>query len=510
MLSAVDVPVCLTPNIAQLLWKSAAAHGDDVVIVSRDGDMTYTELTARAAAFAVSLRARGIESGDRVAIFLERGADAAAAFFGVAAVGGIAVIVSETLRPRQIEHICRHSSARLLIASSVLLARQPRVAAPELARLDPADVPVVGAWEPIPRVADDVVQLIYTSGSSGMPKGVTISHGNLWAGVQSVSRYLQLDSTDRIASLLSFSFDYGFNQLLCALWCGGALVIEVARIPEDIVANLRDAEITVLAGVPHLWRQILATPTFAAPIPSLRAMTSTGGRLPTELVRRMRASQPQARVFLMYGLTEAFRATCLPPDEVDAHPCSIGRAIPGSEVMVLRDDGTPCGPGEMGELVQRGPTVTLGYWNDPVATAVKYGPNPCRPGGAPNGERVVYSGDLVRADDAGRLYFVGRRDKLIKSFGHRVSPDEIVEVIQASGEALEAVVTTEHDGMHGEQIVAVIRLIPNGSVARLRAFCRTELPRHMQPARYQVETDPPRVPVDVAAIRAQCATFARE
>lgn len=511
MFSPTEVPVSLTPNIAQLLWKGAAAHGADTAISERDVETTYAALTGRAAAFATTLRERGLVPGDRVGIFLERNADAAAAFFGVVAAGGVAVIMSDVLRPRQIEHICRHSSARLLISSSVLLARLPRALAPEIDKLDPADVPAEAECDPVPRVSGDVAQLIYTSGSTGLPKGVTITHGNLWAGVQAVSRYLKLDSTDRIASLLPFSFDYGFNQLLCALWCGGTLVIEPARLPEDIVAGLREAEITVLAAVPPLWIQLLTAPGFILPIPSLRIMTNTGGRLPTDVVRRLRAYQPHARLFLMYGLTEAFRATYLSPDEVDAHPCSIGRAIPGSEIMVLREDGTPCAPGEMGELVQRGPTVGLGYWNDPVATAATYRPNPCRPPGAPDAERVVFSGDLVRRDEEGRLYFIGRRDKLIKTLGHRVSPDEIVDALHASGEVIEAVVTTEPDGMRGEQIVAVVRLAPTGTVSRLRAFCRAELPRYMQPARYQVESDIPRVPngkYDVSALRAQTAAFA--
>lgn len=506
-------PVALSPNIAELLWRAAAAYGGRAAVVTRDTETSYEALAARAGGFAAALHARGIAPGDRVAIFLDRSADTAAAFFGTVAVGAIAVIMAETLRPRQIEYIEQHAGVSLLITSTDLLARQPRELKPGVPHLDVLDVPLGAAWTPLPRVGNDVAQLIYTSGSTGFPKGVTISHANLWAGIQSVSSYLELRECDRLASLLPFSFDYGFNQLLAALWCGGTLVIERSHLPEDIIEWLRRHEVSVLAAVPPLWMQLLTAPGFAEPMPALRIMTNTGGRLPADAVRRIRAHQPHAKLFLMYGLTEAFRATYLPPDEVDAFPNSIGRAIPGAEIMVVRDDGTPCAAGEVGELVQRGPTVALGYWNDPAATSQRYRPNPLAIDGTPAAERVVFSGDLVRRDESGRLFFIGRRDKLIKTLGHRVSPDEVADALYASGEVTEAVVTAEPDGMRGEQIVAVITLAPGGSVARLRAFCKAELPRHMQPARYQVEEDLPRVPngkYDVTAIRAQVAANSRE
>jgi acyl-CoA synthetase (AMP-forming)/AMP-acid ligase II len=194
----------------------------------------------------------------------------------------------------------------------------------------------------------------------------------------------------------------------------------------------------------------------------------------------------------MYGLTEAFRATYLPPDEVDAYPDSIGRAIPGAEIMVLRDDGTECAPGEEGELVQRGPTVAAGYWNDPETTARVFRANPRRPAGAPDSERVVFSGDVVRRDEGGRLYFVGRRDRIIKTLGFRVSPDEVCEVLYASGEVAEALVGSEPDEARGERIVAYVVLREGGDAARLSRFCRTELPRYMQPARIEVRHTLPR------------------
>lgn len=474
----------LSPNIAWLLWHTAATRGEAIAI--RDGAQTstYTELRARANAFAAAVENAGIRPGDRVAILLERGTDAAAAFFGTAATGAIAIMINETLRTRQVEHILRHADASLLITTRHRLDRLGRPLSPATPTLDPTHLPDAPDYLPVHRTGHDPAQLIYTSGSTGAPKGVTISHANLWAGMHAVTEYLGITADDRIASLLPFSFDYGFNQLLCATGAGATLVIERSPLPRDIVRTIRAERVTILPAVPPLWLQLLQTTTFAdEPIPSLRALTNTGGRIPTEAVTRIRNAQPHARLFLMYGLTEAFRATYLPPEEVDRRPDSIGRAIPGAEIMILRDDDTPCDPGEIGELVQRGPTVALGYWNDPEATSRVFRPNPLRPHGTPDAERVVFSGDLARYDHEGFIYFVGRRDKMIKTLGYRVSPDEVANALFDSGEVAEVAITTEPDPQRGERIIAHVVLRPDGDLERLATFARAELPRYMQPAR---------------------------
>jgi acyl-coenzyme A synthetase/AMP-(fatty) acid ligase len=203
-------------------------------------------------------------------------------------------------------------------------------------------------------------------------------------------------------------------------------------------------------------------------------------------VKALRKAQPDARLYLMYGMTETLRATYLSPEDVDAHPDSMGKPIPGAEIMVLREDGTPCENGEVGELVQRGSTVGLGYWKDPETTARVFRPNPLRPAGLPDSERVVFSGDLVRRDAEGFLYHVGRRDRMIKVLGYRVSPDEIVDVIHQSGLVTEAVVTTEPDPQRGARIIAYVVLREGARQEGLVNFCRMELPRYMQPARIEV------------------------
>jgi amino acid adenylation domain-containing protein len=480
-------------NAALMLLATAEAHGDRVAVAGRQFGVDYRWLGARSLAFAEALADADIRPGDRVALLLPRGADAAAAFFGVLACGAVAVTVNETLRPRQIDHILGHSGAKALLFAAELLDRLPRPIATKTLKVDVSAVPAAGDARPVARIGSDAAQIVYTSGSTGQPKGVTISHANLWAGMQAVTAYLGIDHSDRIASLLPFSFDYGLNQLLCCAGTGATLVVEHSPVPQRIVQTLRDLEVTVLPAVPPLWLQLLGTEAFQAePLPALRILTNTGGRLPTEAVRKLRRAQPHAALVLMYGLTEAFRSSYLPPDRADIKPTSIGRAIPGAELLVLRDDLTPCAPGEHGQLVHRGPTVALGYWNDPEATAKVFRPNPLRPAGTPDAERVVFSGDRVYRDDEGDLFFVGREDHLIKTLGYRVSPDEVADVLYASGEVVEAAVTSEPDTVRGARILAYVVLGQNGDLDRLTQFAARELPRYMQPARIEAVPALPR------------------
>lgn len=506
----------MNTNVASLLWETAAAQPARPAIIEGDsgeaGVTPYDVLRRRAAAIGLGLVQQGLQPCDRVGIFLDGGADAVAAFFGVAAAGGIAVVINESLRPRQVEHILDSSGATALITTEQLLARQPRRLETKSRILTTAalQTPAPGSFTPWPRVAMDPAQIVFTSGSTGLPKGVTVSHGNLLAAATTVIDYLGITTTDRIASILPFSFVYGMSQVLCAIGSGAALVVERSPLAAELVAALRAHDVTVLAAVPPLWRQLLLVPAFRDQrLASLRIATNAGGHLPVPLVRGLRQAQPQARLFLMYGLTEVLRSTFLPPEEVDRRPDSMGRAIPGAEVLVLRDDLTPCAPGEVGELVHRGPTVTLGYWNDPVATARVFRPNPLRLAGVPDAERVVFSGDLVRRDADGWLYFVGRSQRMIKTLGYRVSPDEIATVAYASGEVAECIIASEPDDARGERIIAFVVLAGGGSLERLRLYIGVELPRHMQPARYEVRDALPRLPSgkhDVAALQGRVTT----
>jgi amino acid adenylation domain-containing protein len=495
------------PNVANLLWKTASVRGPHPAVLEPADVMSYSELQGRAAGIAAALTASGLNAYDRVGIFLDSGADAVAAFFGVVAAGGIAVVINESLRPRQVEHILEASGATVLVTSEALLSRQPRRLETHSRIVFTRSISSPASFTPVPRTSKDPAQIVFTSGSTGLPKGVTVTHGNLLAAAETVIGYLGIAATDRIASILPFSFVYGMSQVLCAVGSGAVLVLARSPLASQLVSDLRAQHVTVLAAVPPLWQQLLSVSSFRdEPLQSLRVVTNAGGNLPVPAVRALRRAQPQARLYLMYGLTEVLRSTFLPPEEVDQRPDSIGRAIPGAEVLVLREDLTPCGAGEVGELVHRGPTVALGYWNDPGETARVFRPHPLRPTGAPDAERVVFSGDLVRRDADGWLYFVGRSQRMIKTLGYRVSPDEIATVLYASGETAECIITSEPDEVRGERIIAFVVLAGGGSLDRLRLYAGVELPRHMQPSRFEVRESLPRLPNgkhDIRALRGE-------
>jgi amino acid adenylation domain-containing protein len=494
-------------NVADLLWSTTGENPRAEAIVVRGATVDYEHLRRRAAALGEALMGAGVESGrgERVGIFLDGGVDAVAAFFAVAAIGATAVVINESLRSRQIEHMLEHAGATALISSRDILNRLPRALETPVRTLYVEDVPAQGDMRPCDRGAGDPAQICYTSGSTGTPKGVVITHGNLLAVTDAVIGYLGISRTDRIASFLPFSFVYGWNQALCAVGSGATLVIERSPLPQQLVRTARESRVTVLAAVPPLWQQLLRVERFRSEaLPDLRIVTNAGGHLPEQTVCELRAAQPRAALFLMYGLTEVLRSTYLPPEELSRRPGSMGKAIPGSQVFVLNESLELCRPGEVGELVHGGPTVTAGYWNDAEATAQVYRPHPFRP----EQGRVVFSGDLVRTDAEGFLYFVGRRDRMIKTLGYRVSPEEVAGALIASGEVAEAIVAGEPDQERGQRIVAFVILIAGGSLERLRQFCAVELPRHMQPARFEVRESLPRLANGKHDVRALVAELA--
>ena len=476
-------------TVADLLWNAAAAADDRPAIAMSGQTVTYRQLRSRASSVAATLVDRGLERGDRVAILAERGPEAVAAYFGALAAGAVVIVVNERLRPRQIEYILDRVGARVLLASRQILAEHPRSLDTKAALIDLATIPdATVEWTPVQPDARGLAQIIFTSGSTGLPKGVVFSHRAILAAIEMIVGYLGLGSDERIFSLLPLSSVYGLNQLLCAMWTNTTLVISISSLAAKIVSEAREQRVTVLAGVPPLWLQLLATPAFrAAPIESLRVLQNAGGHLPVEAVRQLRAAQPHARLFLQYGMTETFRSTFLAPEDVDSHPGSMGREVPGATIEIIGDDGKPSAPGEAGELVFSGPTIAEGYWDDEATTAATF-----RSAGSTT-TRAVYSGDIVRRDADGLLYYVSRRDRMIKSLGFRIGPDEIADVLYASGDVMETAITTEPDPVRGERIIAYVVLKPGCSKQHLEQFVRFELPRHMQPARIETRNDLPRL-----------------
>jgi amino acid adenylation domain-containing protein len=463
--------------------QSIAAITDKVAIVDGARRVTYADLLRRAERHGALLQEAGIRKGDRVVIFLQRSVEAVVALFGTWFAGGVAVIANDRLRSQQVHHIVQHSEASCVVTDDRQLRSVPRFPCARIINIDRELPPERGSREPI--AATDLALLIYTSGSTGLPKGVMLSHGNLVSGARIVSRYLNLTERDVILSVLPFSFDYGLNQLLTALSVGGTLVVQHSMFPRDISNTLLRERITGLAGVPVFWVHLSGrySPFLKTTYPDLRYMTNSGGRFPEALVRQVRAAHPQTQIYLMYGLTEAFRSTYLPPDQVDRRPSSMGKAIPEVDILVINDRGTPCRPGEVGELVHCGANVSLGYWRDPETTALMFRPHPLRQNAEGDAERVVFSGDLVTLDADGYLYYVGRKDKQFKSRGVRVSPEEIERCILSSALVSQVVsFAVPRDDGDNDIVAAVIPADRSRfHEAALDVFCRNEMPEYMWP-----------------------------
>jgi len=289
-----------------------------------------------------------------------------------------------------------------------------------------------------------------------------------------------LEPDDRVLAVLPLAFDYGQNQLLSA-WAAGACVVPLDYLmARDVVRAVARHQITTLAAVPPLWIQLVQAPWADGAGDSLRRLTNSGGALTLDLVGKLRGLFPQARLFAMYGLTEAFRSTFLDPALIDTHPTSIGKAIPFAEVLVVNDAGGEAASDEEGELVHAGPLVAQGYWQDAARTAERFRPAP--PFSAMGG-MAVWSGDRVRRDGLGLLHFVGRRDAMIKTSGNRVSPQEVEEAALATGLVAEVVALGLPDDALGQAIHLVCRAEPGAmpDSAALRAAMARDVPAFMLP-----------------------------
>ncbi len=465
---------------------------DAAALEDRTGTLSYAELEAGVGRLAHVLAALGPGLGGRVASWLPKTRTACLLPLAVPRARQVHVPINPILKRAQVAHILADSGAELLVTQAA-----------RIATLEPGDVPpgcrivteeeLAEAGDGLPPSAADssaLAAILYTSGSTGRPKGVMLSHANLWLGAISVAHYLKVTPDDRQLAVLPLSFDYGQNQLLNS-WAAGACVVPLDYLaPRDVVKAVERHRVTTIAGVPPLWVQLLEAEWPEETAGRVRRLTNTGGALTPRMVRGLRGRFAQADLYAMYGLTEAFRSSYLDPSLIDAHPDSIGRAIPFAEILVVRPDGSRAGPDEPGELVHAGPLVAQGYWRDAERTAQRFRP---APGFAESHGRAVWSGDTVVEGSDGLLRFVGRDDEMIKSAGNRISPTEIEDAVLAGGEAAEAAAFGVPDDRLGQAIVVVVR----GDSAReeeLRARLRRDLPSFQQPREFVWRADLPRNP----------------
>ena len=505
--------------IHDFIFTSAQRTPAAQALVHGDARLDYAALAHQVRRAAAALLGAGLQRGERVAVYLEKRVENVAAMFGAALAGAVFVPVNPLLKPDQVAHILADCNVRVLVTSAERLAQlAPQLAhcpdlrlalltgTPDLAAANAGSMLALRAWDealasadtslaPHRRIDADVAAILYTSGSTGKPKGVVLSHRNMVTGARSVAGYLALRPSDRLLAVLPLSFDYGLSQLTCAFLVGASAVLLNHLFARDVASAVEKYGITGLAAVPPLWNQLarLAWPAAC----TLRYLTNSGGAMPGATLAALRAALPRAEVFLMYGLTEAFRSTYLPPAEIDRRPGSMGRAIPNAEIMVVRPDGSECAVDEPGELVHRGALVALGYWNDAAKTAERFRPAPGQDPALPLTEIAVWSGDTVRRDADGYLYYIGRADDLIKVSGYRVSPTELEEAVYGLGAVDEAVAFGVPHPELGQAIVLLASVSGADATTpeQLRRTCQQRLPAYMVPAHVEVRHEPfPRNP----------------
>jgi acyl-CoA ligase (AMP-forming) (exosortase A-associated) len=498
----------------QLIQDTAKRDSSLVALSYKDQALDYGSLSDQIGRAAGAFAGLGLKRGERIGIYLEKRLEMVVAMFGAAAAGCVFVPINPVLKPRQVGYIMRDCNVRLLVTSKGRAGElQDEIAAcPDLSAVVLVDgAPAPGAarellrWEEIlsgksaapHRVIDtDMVAILYTSGSTGNPKGVVLTHRNMVAGAKSVSQYLENNSSDRILSVLPLSFDAGLSQLTTAFNVGAKVVLLNYLLPRDVLRACAEEAITGMTGVPPLWIQLVELEWPERAQQSMRYFANTGGHMPFATLQKLRAAMPRAKPYLMYGLTEAFRSTYLDPAQVDKRPDSIGKAIPNAEILVARPDGTLCDADEPGELVHRGALVSLGYWNDSERTAERFRPAPGQAKAICMPEMAVWSGDIVRRDAEGFLYFIGRRDEMIKTSGYRVSPTEIEEVIYSTGlVGAAAAIGVPHPRL-GQGIIVLATPPEGGTLDRdqLLAKCRQNMPQYMVPLQIVERAALPRNP----------------
>ena len=480
------------------LQKNAAENPSSTAIIHKDQSLTYQQLLEQSEAIASSLAQMGVQKGERVALWLPKRVEAIVAIYAISLVGAIFVPINPVLKPRQVQHILRDCAVKALISDG---QRMQRLSAldhsyymPEqMIQVDHTNaLPCSIFWSELlktPRIdfegatnSSDVAAILYTSGSTGSPKGVMLSHHNLLLGSESVVEYLSIQATDRILAVLPLSFDYGLNQVISAIDVGASVILLEFLMPGDVIKAVSHYKITGLAAVPPLWNQLSHLTWAAECKKSLRYITNSGGHLGHTAIEALQAQLPDTDIYVMYGLTEAFRSTYLEPKELNQRIDSIGKAIPHAEIRVLNEYGHECAADEVGELVHLGDLVAQGYWLQPEQTEATFRQL--------DGKPALWSGDMVRRDADDYLYFVARGDELIKSSGYRISPDEVEDCALEISGVMQAVAMGVPDPQLGQAILLLVEVDSDTDEHDIRKYMNAQLPRYMLPRDIEIRELP--------------------
>ncbi len=482
------------------LEDSAAARPGKTALIAGGQGYTYAEIDRMATNLAAALVSEGFGRGERAAVFFDNTVEAVASLFAVLKAGGVFLMINPTMKAEKLSFIlnnCR-ASAMLGPAQRYAIIKE---AASGAAHLKKVFLAGKISGQPLPALCalsydeavssraelpgalkqdkDGLAMIIYTSGSTGSPKGVMMAHSNMTAAAASITTYLENTAEDIILNTLPISFDYGLYQVLMAFKMGATVVLEKSFMyPYRIIETLLKEKVTGFPIVPTMSSILLEMDDLRKMrFPDLRYISNTAAALPPSHINKLREFFPGARLYSMYGLTECKRVSYLPPEELDRRPGSVGKAMPGTEAYIVGEDGEKAAPGEIGELVVSGPHVMRGYWEMPEETAARLKP------GARPGELVLYTGDLFRSDGDGFLYFVGRKDDIIKSRGEKVSPKEIENVLYSIDGVVESAVIGVPDPVLGQAIKAIIVKREGSEMTEkdvLRA-CSARLEDHMVP-----------------------------
>jgi long-chain acyl-CoA synthetase len=463
-------------QVEGFLEESARRLPDKVALVCGSSRVTYRELNELANRLAHGLGAAGVCRGDRVAVYLDNSVESVISIFAILKASAVFMMVNPTTKADKLAFILNNSRATAMIthARRQATVREIRATTPHtrtivlaggatsapeedgktVVSLEALIEPSAGpSAKPENRCIDvDLAALVYTSGSTGHPKGVMLTHLNIVSAATSITTYLENTPADIILNVLPLSFDYGLYQVLMAFKVGGTVVLERSfTYPHEVLQRIVDEKATGFPIVPTISAILLQMDLKKYDLSSLRYITNTGAALPTRHILELRSLVPHAKIYSMYGLTECKRVSYLPPDQIDLRPTSVGRGMPNEEVYVVDEEGTRLTSG-VGELVIRGSNVMKGYWEMPEETA-----RVLKPGRLP-GERVLYSGDIFRMDEEGYLYFIGRKDDIIKTKGEKVSPREVENVLYELPGVADAAVVGVPDAVLGHAIKAVLTL----------------------------------------------------
>src|SRR4051812_10112966 len=473
-------PEPLSVRVESFLAESARRFPGKTALVAGAQRFTFSELAERSAALAAELARLGVGRGERVVVFLQNSPEAVISVFGTLMAGGVFSVVNPSTKADKLAYILKHCTAKALITEPRLaqIASQAKAEAPALAAM--LTTPFMFADGEAPRFAGidlDLAMIVYTSGSTGFPKGVTMTHANIVAAAASITTYLESTSDDIVLSVLPLAFDYGLYQALMCAKVGATLILEKSfAFPQVILQKLKTERVTGFPLVPTMAALLLQMKDLVpGRFPDLRYITNTAAALPKAHILRLRELFPTTKLFSMYGLTECKRCTYLPPEELASRPDSVGIAIPGTEAYVVNELGERVASGVVGELVIRGAHVMKGYWADEAATnrALKPGLYPW--------EKVLYTGDLFKADADGYLYFVGRKDDIIKTRGEKVSPKEVENVLYELAGIREACVIGVPDPILGQALKAIVAADEGITEADVVRHCRARLEDFMVP-----------------------------